>query len=161
MFKELGFSISKYTLVDIIPNQTFIDEIVKFNTDSANILKFSPSFFIMPSHLKGSSEEKIAKAKKQISFIKLLTTLEIKLEELEVYKNHYGYQNIILLYLNSQKNLIVVDKLSNVSILERKDNGIIDFTNKDSTKLFLDMALDSSKEEINDIISKYTKLIFN
>ena len=84
MFKELGFSISKYTLVDIIPNQTFIDEIVKFNTDSANILKFSPSFFIMPSHLKGSSEEKIAKAKKQISFIKLLTTLEIKLEELEV-----------------------------------------------------------------------------
>ena len=65
------------------------------------------------------------------------------------------------MYLNSQKNLIVVDKLSNVSILERKDNGIIDFTNKDSTKLFLDMALDSSKEEINDIISKYTKLIFN
>ena len=32
MFREMGFAVSRYTLNDIIPNQNFIDEILKFET---------------------------------------------------------------------------------------------------------------------------------
>ena len=63
--ENIGLTYSKFSCDDIIPDKLFCKEVKKIDSTSANILKFSPAYFVMPARVSGDSKEKIQKFQAQ------------------------------------------------------------------------------------------------
>jgi hypothetical protein len=150
MFRELGLISALYGFESIIPNENFIEEVEKFNTDSANMLRFSPDLFIMPAHVLGIEEQKENIVKKQIFFIKILMEPKILTEEMDILNKFYKETNFFFIFLDFKNKKILIDKLQEMNL-----------KNMDIIKVLLEMQLSQSPSEIERIVSKYTNLIFD
>ena len=154
LLRNIGFIYSRYSFQDIIPYNDLRKKISSFDTDSAKILIHSPDYFIMPSELRGSSQERQEKAKNQIFFVKTLIANTLTKEEDYIYKKYYKPENIIIIAVHGGR-VFVAKYLETRTSVSRKYIKL-SFPKKGIHEFFSEMKLPVTTTMIKKNIDDFT-----
>lgn len=160
LLDNLGLLCARYRFEDIVSEKETRNKIKKFNTPSSKILRFSPTYFVMPGKMKGTTAERVETAKLQTFFIRLLVTDELSKDELQTYREYYKSENLLILYVDSNKKKVFASKLADINAKISSGKATLYFRDEDASEFFLRIKLRLTTQEIRIRLENYKKSIF-